>query len=458
MSSNWKRIPLVDCTVDGNISYGIVQPGEPVDIGVPVIRINNIKNGRVDISDVLRVSPEIEKNYAKTRLEGGEILLTVVGSTGQSLIVPDELKGWNVPRAIAVIKPKKEIGAKWINICLQTENVRNFLDARANTTVQKTLNLKDVKEIPIPIPPENIKIGIENIFYSLDSKINNNYSIKQTLETITQALFKSWFVDFDPVKAKIEAKEQGKDPQLAAMIAISGKTSAEINQLSSNKRNELATTADLFPDEMERRELGDVPKGWIIGKIGDIYDTTSGGTPSREFKEFYIEGEVNWVKSKELSNTFIFETEEKITQEAIRKSSAKMLPENSVLLAMYGATVGQFCILGVPASCNQAICAILPNKNYPYSFIFSWLKENKVDVISRASGSAQQNISQIIIKNIELDIPPVDILNAFHIIVDVLFREILHKSKEISILGKLRDELLPPLLNGTLTFNRGGEE
>jgi type I restriction enzyme, S subunit len=197
--SHWDCKPLVDCTSNKNISYGIVQPGQHDESGIGIIRVNNFENGELNTSEVLKVTPSIESKFAKTRLSGGEVLLTLVGSTGQSAVVPNELKGWNVARAVAVIKPSDEVTAEWLNICLQSSHTRNFLDARANTTVQKTLNLKDVKDVPIPLPPKDERDELERIAVNLNKKITLNSQINQTLEQMAQALFKSWFVDFDPV-------------------------------------------------------------------------------------------------------------------------------------------------------------------------------------------------------------------------------------------------------------------
>lgn len=167
--------------------------------GIGIIRVNNIQNGNIYIDDVLKVSHEIESKFAKTRLEGGEVLLTLVGSTGISAITTKALQGWNVARAVAVIKPCDEISAEWIHICLQSPFTKYFLDSRANTTVQKTLNLKDVKEIPLPIPPHEERVSLEKIYFNFENRINLNIKINKILEEMSQNLFKSWFVDFDPV-------------------------------------------------------------------------------------------------------------------------------------------------------------------------------------------------------------------------------------------------------------------
>ena len=112
-------------------------------------------------------------------------------------------------------------------------------------------------------------------------------------------------------------------------------------------------------------------------KLSEVISTTSGGTPSRKNLNFYTNGSFCWIKSKELNGTFITETEEKINQLAIEKSSAKLLPPYSVLLAMYGATVGEYAIISKQMTCNQAICAIIPNEKYPYTYIYEYIKLSK---------------------------------------------------------------------------------
>lgn len=259
--ANWEFKKLIDCTRDGNLSYGIVQPGQHDMAGIPIIRVNNIKGGQIQRDEVLRVSPDIEAKYKRTRLEGGEVLLTLVGSSGQSAVVPEELNGWNIARAIAVIRPRPEIGANWINICLQSKDVQQFLDDRANTTVQKTLNLGDVKEVPIPIPPKAVKDGIESVAMSLENKIELNRRMNETLEAIARALFKSWFVDFDPVRAKAAGevpdsicRRLGLTPELLA----------------------------LFPDRFHDSELGEIPAGWEIRQIKTLLKRLSAGRQYRK--------------------------------------------------------------------------------------------------------------------------------------------------------------------------------
>jgi type I restriction enzyme S subunit len=186
---------------------------------------------------------------------------------------------------------------------------------------------------------------------------------------------------------------------------------------------------------------------WKVGKFGDFIKTTSGGTPLRNRQDYYENGIYKWVKSKELQGTFIIDTEEKITEEALNCSSAKLLPGDSLLLAMYGATVGEHGILTEEATCNQAICALIPNENYPYTFIHMFLKMNKEEIINHAVGSAQQNISQVVIQNLEF-IQPNNSIIQFHKMVEGYFEKIKLNIFQIRTLARLRDALLPKLMSG----------
>ena len=193
-------------------------------------------------------------------------------------------------------------------------------------------------------------------------------------------------------------------------------------------------------------------KQWFVDnstvKLGDVVKTTSGGTPSRSHVEFYA-GKYGWVKSKELNGSFITNTEESITDDAIAKSAAKLLPAKSILIAMYGATVGQYAVLSHPMTCNQAVCALLPNENYPYTYLFMVAKNIKEELANKAIGSAQQNISQVIIKDIDLS-SDIEKIKQFHKIVCPHFDVMEKNQKENETLATLRDTLLPKLMNGEI--------
>ena len=183
--------------------------------------------------------------------------------------------------------------------------------------------------------------------------------------------------------------------------------------------------------------------------LGDVVATTSGGTPSRKHDEYYSDSSICWVKSKELLRNYIHETEEHINDLAIKKSSAKLLPEHSVLIAMYGATVGAYGVISKPMTCNQAVCALLCNENYPYTYLFQIAYESQQKFINLAVGSAQQNISQVLIKHLNLH-SDLDIIQKFHGFALPMHKEIESLQAENMRLSALRDNLLPKLMSGEL--------
>lgn len=249
-----------------------------------------------------------------------------------------------------------------------------------------SLNRNHIHELPVSIPDVPTQRRISAILSSLDDKIDLLHRENATLEQMAETLFRQWFV--------VEAKE-----------------------------------------EWEERMLGEVVK------------TTSGGTPSRKHSEYYENGTINWVKSKELDGSFISSTEELITENAVANSSAKMLPEKSVLIAMYGATVGEYGILSKPMTCNQAVCALIPNENYPYTYLFVWTALMKEDFINLASGAAQQNISQDLIKQ-QIVCSDLDRIKQYDEMVKGFFEKMENNQKQIQTLIQTRDGLLPRLMGG----------
>ena len=149
-----------------------------------------------------------------------------------------------------------------------------------------------------------------------------------------------------------------------------------------------------------------IPKHWELKKLGEVCFTTSGGTPNRGNSKFY-QGNIPWVKSGELDRGLILDTEEKISEEAIKNSSAKVFPKGTLLIALYGATIGKLAFLGIDAATNQAVCGIYKNENIDSNYLFNFLFYKKSSLVKQGIGGAQPNISQGILKNLELPIPPI---------------------------------------------------
>ncbi|MFN7839570.1 MAG: restriction endonuclease subunit S [Bacteroidota bacterium] len=167
--------------------------------------------------------------------------------------------------------------------------------------------------------------------------------------------------------------------------------------------NALLTNSALTPPTQNNVGL---PDGWRWIKLGEICETTSGGTPSRQ-KASYYNGNIPWVKSGELNNGLILDTEEKISEDAIKNSSAKIFPKGTLLIALYGATIGKLAFLGVDAATNQAVCGIFKNDNIDSKYLYHFLFFSKQDLVNQGIGGAQPNISQGILKGLEIPLPAI---------------------------------------------------
>lgn len=158
-------------------------------------------------------------------------------------------------------------------------------------------------------------------------------------------------------------------------------------------------------------------------KLGEICETTSGGTPNRK-NDAYYGGIIPWVKSGELGKGVIYDTEEKITEQAVKESSAKIFPKGTLLIALYGATIGKLGFLGVPAATNQAVCGIFENEKIDLQFLSYYLFHKRNDLIAQGTGGAQPNISQTILKNLSIPLPPLPTQHAIVTRIETLFAEL----------------------------------
>ena len=205
-----------------------------------------------------------------------------------------------------------------------------------------------------------------------------------------------------------------------------------------------------FPGHEGVRVVDGVPEGWERGTVGDFYSTGSGGTPRRSNPAFYA-GTIPWVKTKELTGTFILDTEEHITEEAIVCSSAQIFSCHSVVVAMYGATVGQTAIMSLPAATNQACCVVTPLRqatSYAYAYLF--FCHHRADLVGLSQGAAQRNISQQAVRSFPMQVPKTSILEQFGRTVTPLLQQVELLEKCRVVLGQSRDLLLPRLMKGEI--------
>lgn len=447
--NHWKTSRLVELTETKNISYGIVQPGQHDPGGVPIIRVNNFTANGIDTSDVSRVSPKVADKYAKTKLRKGDLLLTLVGSTGKTFVVDDDTyEGWNVPRAVCVIRLQKGVSPHWIKICLDSSFTKHFLDSRANTTVQKTLNLSDVKQIPIPIPPQNEREFIESVGLSISGRISKNIEINQTLEQMAQALFKSWFVDFDPVIDNALAADNPIPDELAHRVEVRKKAHALPASLGGKGQPLPEHIQNLFPSEFEQTgELtvgidGWVPKGWKASVVGKEFDVTMGQSPPGDTYNESGDGMPFYQGRADFQFRF--------PKNRVYCTEPKRLVSKGVTLVSVRAPVGDVNIAKEDCAIGRGVAAVL-HKSLLTSYTYYVFKElGRHFKTYDGEGTVFGSINQKDFKNLPLVKVPEPVLMEFESICGILDSKIASSSKSITTLSETRDYLLPKLISGEL--------
>lgn len=315
-----------------------------------------------------------------------------------------------------------------------------------------SINTKILSDVPVYYPKNlNQQKQIAKILSDLDDKIHLNNQINQTLESIAQAIFKSWFIDFEPVRAKISAKQTGQDPELAAMYAISGKSEAELEQMAKEDFAELQATAALFPDELVESELGEVPRGWEVKEASSIFNISIGKTPSRKEPYWFsnYSDDIKWLSIKDMGNNGLFtkETSEYLTHQAIAKFNIKVLPRNTVLLS-FKLTVGRVVISNSEITTNEAIAHFFSDK-IPYFWTYLYLRNFDFSKLGSTSSIATA-INSKIIKDMPFLVVDTMILRVFEKNVSTFFETIRNNEVQNSNLMNVRDTLLPKLLSGEM--------
>ena len=254
------------------------------DSGVPVIRGTNLTGGKVLSGDWVYVSDKTADDLSNCCVYPGDLVFPHRGAIGEVGIVPDQFPRYVMSSSMMTLScDRSKARPDYVYYFFKSAAGRHELLKNASQVGTPGIGqpLSTLRAIEVPLPPPSSQFVIAKTLGDLDSKIDLNRRINQTLEAMAQAIFKSWFVDFAPVKAKIAAKASRRDPLRAAMSVISGKADAELDTLPPEQYEQLAATAALFPDEMEASELGGIPKGWAVCPLPECV----GINPARALKK-----------------------------------------------------------------------------------------------------------------------------------------------------------------------------
>ena len=402
-----------------------MYPGEHTEGGAPLIRVGDVAGGGTVQATSMCIAPAVHHEYRRTELSGNELLITLVGTPGICILAQPRMDGWNVARALAVARMKSPELRPYVKAVLESSVMRNIILSMLNTTVQPTLNLKEIKILPVPMPRQaGVALALGDVAELFNQRIGLLQQTNTTLEAIAQALFKSWFVDFDPVHAKAE----GREPE--AMDAA---------------------TAALFPSEFEESELGLIPKGWSVAPFGDSVTILGGGTPKTSIPEYW-DGDIPWfsvVDAPATGQVFTLDTTKKITRLGLDSCSAKLLPSMTTIISARG-TVGKVAMTGCEMVMNQSCYGLRPKVigGEPFTY-FSTLRF--VDGLRQiAHGAVFDTITRSSFDQLSACRPPNDAIACFGATTMPLLDRIRMNGRQAVALTQLRDTLLPRLISGKL--------
>jgi len=449
MSVEWPEVRLEDITlVLGDGLHGTPQYDDAGEYYF--INGNNLSNGNIVLNEKTKRANEEEFLKHRKNLNDRTILVSINGTLGNVALYNGEKVF--LGKSACYFNVNEGVDKQFVRYVVSSGIFQNYIHSRATGSTIKNVSLKLMRDFTFRLPPLEIQKEISKVLEILDKKIELNRQTNQTLENIAQAIFKSWFVDFDPTLAKIAAKENGQDPERAAMAAIAGKPVDQLDTLSDKQLEKLKANAVLFPDKLVESELGEIPEGWDVRGISELCSKVeSGGTPSRKETNYWDGGDIPWLTSGEVRQTIVIKSNSFITKAGLQGSSAKLWQPLTTIVAMYGATAGQVTLLACETSANQACCALIPKEDAAFYVFFK--AKNSVQVYEgKASGSAQQNLNKSVVSNLEVILPSEEILKRFEMIVSPNILKMISNEKENFKLEQLRNSLLPKLLSGELNI------
>lgn len=429
--------------------------------GVGIVRVSDFEGDSISLDNIYYISNEIADKNKKVRLKPYDVVITTVGATAGNFIrIPVEADGYLLNQNTVRLRTKEN--NKWDQIylfyALKYKNFQEFLLLGAQGSAQPSIVLDQILDAEIAYPDNRREIAKK--LFSMDQKIHLNTQINQTLEQIAQALFKSWFVDFDPVRAKVQALSDGlslEQAELAAMQAISGKTPEELTAFSQTQPEryaELAETAKAFPCEMVEVDGVEVPKGWEYKPADKLFDIGIGKTPPRKETEWFSTNpdDMQWISIKDMGNSgvFITESSEFLTNQAVDKFNIRKIPENTVLLS-FKLTIGRVSITTSKTTTNEAIAHFkITDKSFlTTEYLYLFFQQFDFNSLGSTSSIATA-VNSKTIKGIEILIPNEELIKAFKMKISNIFAQIKNLTIENKNLVETRDLLLPKLLNGEI--------
>ena len=396
---------------------------EKTTSGIPLITAKVIKGGRIETPDEF-IAPEAYNEWMRRGIpKAGDVVITTEAPLGEVAQLPKG-KVALAQRVITLCGKSNAVDNTYLKYLLLSRPFQEDLQARATGTTVIGIKQSVLRKIELSFPDLSRQKAIAHVLGTLDDKIDLNRKTNETLEAMAKALFQSWFVDFDPVRAKAEERPTGLPKEIS----------------------------ELFPDSFEESELGEIPRGWRVAPVGDVVECVGGSTPSTSEPDYWEGGEYYWATPKDLSSLsepFLLDTAKKITAEGVQRISSGVLPAGTVLLSSR-APVGYIAVACVPISINQGFIAIKASADMPTAYLLNWCIENIQQFKDRATGTTFAEISKASFRPIPLLIPEAPAIQAFARKTQAIYEAIVANMKEVELLANARDTLLPKLISGEL--------
>ena len=370
-----------------------------------------------------------EREIARCSLAKGDVVITKDSEKHDDIGVPalirDEVQNLVCGYHLAILRPRAgRVHGPYLVYALSTASTQRQFHSFANGVTRFGLRKHDIGLVEISLPPVTQQRAIAHILGTLDDKIELNRRMNETIEAMARALFKSWFVDFDPIRAKMAGCDTGLPPEIA----------------------------DLFPDRLVNSENGEIPAGWEVSEIGKEVKAVGGSTPSTKEPSYWDQGHHCWATPKDLSkldSPALLDTNRKITNAGLLKISSGALPVGTVLLSSR-APIGYLAITEVHTAVNQGFIAMICDQRLPNLYVLRWCDANLGHIRNIAGGSTFAEISKKVFRPIPVLVPPEETLRMYERLSRPLYERLVDNTKECVMLGAIRDALLPKLISGEI--------
>lgn len=430
LPDGWQYMEL-EKAVDAILDYRGKSPTKTTS-GVPLVTAKIVKDGRINEATEFIATDDYNSWMRRGLPKIGDVLLTTEAPLGQVAQVRDARIAL-AQRLIALRGKDDTLDNTFFKFLLQSDAVQNELLSRSTGTTVVGIKQRELRKIALHLPPIDEQRKIGDILGVLDDKIELNRQMNRTLEAVVRAIFKAWFVDFDPVKAKA-----------VGATSFRGMPQAVFEQL---------------PDRFTDTELGAVPNGWGVASLSNLVELIGGGTPKRGASEYW-HGDIPWFSVKDAPNeadVWVIDTEEKITTAGLEHSSAKVMRAGTSIISARG-TVGRLALAAIPMSMNQSCYGVTGKEGIGDYFVYFTLHDAVVELQKRSHGSVFDTITRRTFDGLKRVLPQPEVLAAFEEVVSPYMMKMRGNLFESKLLADIRNTLLPKLISGDLRVPRAKGE